>query len=233
MRMDRYKDTNDQEINDNEGSKYKVLSRESKNQDIYNDIYMNNSVVDLDHIFKKEEVNDSLPIQEEVVEVEEYVQKSYDVKDYLEKAHEMHQADDAQRNLNDQQFIEGEDAIRKLIADIEEKEQDEDIFSDLRGENEDTMIGAKQKTDEFDTNVFKTLLEDASETENMFLEHVLGDKTVCDLQTEKEQDIDKTFEEIIRSDAVSSKKSKKLPWIIFLITLVTLIAVIIIILLKK
>ena len=229
MRMDRYKEYDEKENLEKENV---VLSREVKNQDMYKDVYMNSSLVDINNLFDNEDKEEDLPIEQNEIEIETYQEKSYDVNDYLEKAHEIHKIDDAKRNLEDEDFLETEDQIKKLIANIEEKEQEEDIFSELRGDNEDTMIGAKLKTDEFDTNIFLTLLEDDISNENMSLSHALGEETVYNLQAEEEKNIDYTFEKIIENDKIMTHKIKKLPLIIFIITLVMLIVVVIVILLK-
>ena len=235
MRMDRYKE-NDEKTNIQE-EQQDILSREIKNQDMYKDVYMNNTLVDINNYFDESE-NKPIDLPEEDVNVEslDYHEKSYDVNEYLEKAHEIHKKDDAIRSLENQDFIDAENQINKLIADIEEKEQNDDIFSDLRGDNEDTMIGAKMKTDEFDTNVFLSLIEDNDEhhhvDESMSLDHALGDKTVFDLQTEEEKKLDYTFEKILESDKIISHKIKKLPLIIFITMTVILVVVIIIIFLK-
>ena len=235
MRMDRYKE-NDEKAN-NQEEQSDVLSRELKNQKIYKDVYMNNTLVDINNLFNDDQKNNiDLPQDDVDVETTDYHEKSYDVNEYLEKAHEIHKNDDATRSLENQEFIDAENQIKKLIADIEEKEQDEDIFSDLRGDNEDTMIGAKMKTDEFDTSVFLSLIEDDDNhhtiDENLLLDHALGDKTVFNLQTEEEKKLDYTFEKILESDKIISHKIKKLPLIIFITMAILLVIVIVIILLK-
>lgn len=233
MRMDRYKEVDEtKKISDEEN---KVLSREAKNQDMYKDVYMNNTVVDINSIFNQEQ-NDEVEVTDEIKENEvSYQEKSYNVNEYLEKAREMHKSDDAKRNLEDQDFIQGENEIKKLIADIEEREQEEDFFSDLRGDDENTLVGAKMKTAEFDTDIFNTLVEDDDQKSNysLELERVLGEQTVYKLQADEEQKLDHTFEKIIDSDRKINHKINKLPKIIFFITLALLIVVIIIILLIK
>lgn len=233
MRMDKYKEYDDKEKCEDDN---KVLSREIKNQKIYTDVYMNNTLIDINNFFNEENKEEDSHQEDSSVEVNEYHEKSYDVNEYLEKAHEMHKGDEATRNLDNQEFIENENQIKELIANIEEKEQEEDFFSDLRGDDENTMIGAKLKTDEFDTNIFLNLVEGDDRTsesdDNLLLNHALGEQTVYNMQVEEDEKLDHTFEKIVESDKVLSRKIKKLPLIIFSITLVLLVAVIVIILLK-
>ncbi len=231
MRMDRYKDFDDKNRLDEEEND-KVLSREIKNQDMYKDVYMNNTYVDINKYFNDDEEENIDEEKEYTFHEEIYEEKSYDVGDYLKKAHETHRIDDAKRNLEDKEFIDGEDEIRKLIADIEEKELNDDIFGDLRGDNEDTMIGGKIKTDEFNASIYESLMEDDNEDNNIVLEHELGEETVYNLEKEEESKIDHTFEKILDSDKKKNHKIKKLPLIIFLITLIILIIVILIIIFK-
>ena len=54
MRMDRYKDF-DEKTKLQEEEKEEVLSRQEKNQDMYTDVYMNNTFVDINNIFPKDE----------------------------------------------------------------------------------------------------------------------------------------------------------------------------------
>ena len=233
MRMDRYKEFDErEELKDEE---QEVLSREVKNQDMYKDVYMNNTFIDVDNLFNSDTTNTENEVEETTdYKKEVYEEKSYDVNEYLKKAHEMHTFDDAKRNLEDQDFVKQEDEIKKLIADIEEKEQEEDFFSDLRGDNEDTMIEAKINTDDFDTSIYKNLIDDGEEPSkaNVALSHGLGDETVHNLELKEDEKLDHTFEKIIESDKQISRQIKKLPLIIFLITLSMLIIVILIILLK-
>ncbi len=207
------------------------LSRVNKNQKIYEDAYLNASLVDINSFTLSEEPEEELIEETTVKKMETYEEKSYDINEYLEKAHEKISPDDALRDINNNEFKEQEDEIRKLIASIDEKEEEEDFFSDLKGDNEDTMIGGKFKTDEFDTNIYETLKKEDLIDGNTILDHALSDKTVIGLEEEEDEKLDHTFEEIIKEDKKKSKKSK-LPVIIFCITLFILVVVIVIILLK-
>ena len=161
MRMDRYKE-NDEKTNIQE-EQQDILSREIKNQDMYKDVYMNNTLVDINNYFDESE-NKPIDLPQEEVNVEslDYHEKSYDVNEYLEKAHEIHKKDDAIRSLENKDFIDAENQINKLMSLIEDNDEHHHV------------------------------------DESMSLDHALGDKTVFDLQTEKEKKLDYTFEKHIQ-----------------------------------
>ena len=230
-RVDRY---NDEYVDETvkEPKEEVSLSRVSKHQNMYDEIYMNTSLVDIDNILPNEEVVEVPETIEEITpEVEVYEEKSYSVNEYLEKAHEKISPDNARRDINNDEFREQEDEIRRLIDSINEKEADEDFFKDLKGDNEDTLVGAKLKTDEFNDSIYEALKTDQF-ADATILEHALSDKTVVDLEEEEDKKIDHTFEEIIESDNKIRRSNKKLPIIIFSITLFILIAVVLIIIFK-
>ncbi len=229
-RMDKYID---EEYENETPSKEVVLSRVNKNQVMYDDVYFNRTRVDIDNIIegKKEE-----PIKEEIIEPiqeESYEAKSYSVRDYLEKAHENKSPDNLKREINDPAFKEQEDEIRKLIASINEKEESEDFFKDLKSDDGDTAIGARFKTDEFNDTIYDNLKNDNVTEENPILNRALGDKTVLELKKEEDDKIDHTFEKIMIEDEETRKKTNALPIIIFCILLFTLVLVIAVILLFK
>ncbi len=229
-RMDKYVD--EEYENETPQEEEVVLSRVSKNQIMYDDVYFNRTKTDIDSVI------DSVGIEEKIeepepIKQEEYEEKSYSVNEYLEKAHENKSPDNLKRDIDDTAFREQEDEIRKLIASINEKEESEDFFKDLKGENEDTLIGARFKTDEFDDSIYETLQNEKFADGSTILDHVLSDKTVLNLKQEEDEKIDHTFEEIMRTDEELSKKNSKLPIIVFCILLFILIVVIALILLLK
>lgn len=229
-RMDKYID--EEYENEESPREEVVLSRVNRNQVMYDDVYFNRTKTDIDSVI------DSVGIEEKVTEPEtlnevKYEEKSYSVNEYLEKAHENKSPDNARRDIDDTAFKEQEDEIRRLIASIDEKEIEEDFFKDLKGENEDTLIGGKLQTDEFNDSIYEALKTDNTIGEDSVLDHVLGDKTVIDLEKEEDEKIDHTFEKIMLEDEKIHKKSSKLPIIIFSILLFILIVVIAIILLLK
>lgn len=204
-----------------------VLSRVNKNQIMYDDVYYNRTRDYIDSIIEGEDTKlEKNPIKK-VIPEEEYKEKSYSVNEFLEKAHENKSPDDAKRDIDDTAFREQEDEIRKLIASIDEKEEDADFFKDLKGENEDTLIGAKFKTDEFNESIYETLKDENLVDENSILGQVLGDKTVFNMAKEEADKMDHTFEEIFESDKKMRKKGKILPIIIFCSLLAILIAVVV------
>ena len=229
-RMDKYVD--DEFENETPEDETVVLSRVNKNQVMYDDVYFNRTKTDIDGVI------DSVGIEEKIeeprsIEIEKYEQKSYSVNEYLEKAHENKSPDDAKRDIDDTAFREQEDEIRKLIASIDEKEMNEDFFKDLKGENEDTLIGGKLKTDEFDDSIYEALKTGKLGSDNTILDRVLGEETVLNIEKEEDEKIDHTFERIMLEDDEFHKKKSKLPLIIFCVLLFTLILVVIIILLVK
>ena len=229
-RMDRYNDTEYE--NEEQQSEDAVLSRVSRNQIMYDDVYFNRTKVDIDSVMD----NDSLPsktIKTEVPIVETYEEKSYSVNEFIEKAHENKSPDNLKRDIDDTEFKEQEDEIRKLIESIDEKAENEDFFKDLKGENEDTLIGAKLKTDEFNDSIYEALKSDNLIDENSVLDHVLSDKTVLNLEKQEDEKLDHTFEKILLEDRETIKKKNKLPIIIFCTLLFILIVVIIVIFVIK
>ena len=224
-RMDKYTEYEENDVKQDESP---VLSRVNKNKIIYDDVYLNSKVVDINSVIDGEK---SETIKEEEIphSKEEYQEKSYDVNEYLSKAHENKKEDNLKREINSSEFKEQEDEIRRLIASIDEKEEAEDFFVDLKGDNEDTMIGAKFKTDEFNDSIYQTLVNEKNLEGNTILDHALGDNTVLNLKKEEDEKIDHTF--IMLDDIIEHKKSKKLPIIVFSMTAFVLIVLIVIILL--
>ena len=227
-RMDKYID---EEYDEETPQEEAVLSRVNKNQVMYDDVYFNRTKVDIDSIV------DEKVEQEEVVEPtiqeEPYEEKSYNLSEYLEKAHENKSPDNCRRDIDDTAFKEQEDEIRRLIASINEKEVEEDFFKDLKGDNTDTIMGAKYKTDEFNYSIYENLKDEKVIDENSILKKALSDKTVVDMEKDEEEKIDHTFEKIMEEDIESSKKKSIVPIVIFCVALFTLIMVVAIILLVK
>ena len=226
-RMDKYID----EEQENETSKEVVLSRVSKNQIMYDDVYFNRTIVDINSVIDGEDIKEEK--KEEVIPEEIYEKKSYDINEYLEKAHENKSPDNLKRDIDDIAFKEQEDEIRRLIASINEKEEEEDFFKDLKGDDDDTLIDAKLKTDDFNESIYENLKNDSLIEEDSVLDHVLSDKTVVDLENNEDDTINHTFEKIMLEDKKAERKSNKLPIIIFSVVLVTLIIVIALILILK
>ena len=226
-RMDKYID----EEQENNPSQEVVLSRVNKNQIMYDDVYFNRTMVDINSVIDGEDIKENK--QEEIIPEEVYEKKSYSVNEYLEKAHENKSPDNLKRDIDDTAFKEQEDEIRRLIDSINEKEEEEDLFKDLKGDDEDTLVDAKLKTDDFNDSIYENLKNENLIEEDSVLDHVLSDKTVVDLEREEESTIDHTFEKIMLEDNKAEKKGNKLPIIIFCIVLVILVIVIALILILK
>ena len=230
-RMDKYIDEEyDNEVPNEETI---VLSRVNKNQVMYDDVYFNRTKVDIEGVIDSVGIEEKIEKTPDMPPEEKYEAKSYSINEYLEKAHENKSPDDLKRDIDDTDFKEQEDEIRRLIASIDEKEESEDFFKDLKGENEDTLIGAKLKTDEFNDSIYEALKNEKITDGNTILDHVLGDKTVLNLEKSEDEKIDHTFEKIMLEDNELRKKKNKLPLIIFYIMLFILIIVVVIILLVK
>ena len=230
-RMDRYID---EELNEETPQEEVVLSRVNKNQVMYDDVYFNRTRVDINSVIDgEEEVRKEPVIEEEKPHEEIYEAKSYNVNDYLERARVNKSPDNYKREIDDKDFREQEDEIRKLIDSINEKEENEDFFKDLKGDDGSTKVEARFKTDEFNDTIYDNLKEENSLAENTILNQVLGEKTVMDMKKEEDDKIDHTFEKIMIEDEEIDKKKNALPIIIFCILLFTLFLVVGVILLFK
>ena len=226
-RMDKYTD----EEQENETSEEVVLSRVSKNQIMYDDVYFNRTVVDINSVIEGEDIKEE--VKEDVIPTETYEKKSYSINEYLEKAHENKSPDNLKRDIDDTAFKEQEDEIRRLIASINEKEEEEDFFKDLKGDDEDTLVEAKLKTDDFNDSIYESLKNDNMIDEDSVLDHVLSDETVVDLENSEDDTINHTFEKIMLEDRKAERKSNKLPIIIFCTVLAILVIVVAVILILK
>ena len=120
-----------------------------------------------------------------------------------------------------------------MISAIEEKEDIEDIFSDLKGDDENTLIGAKLKTDDFDAGIYEILKGDEKRQKlgNTVLEHVIGDTTIYNMEQEEELNRDHSFDGI-DDQPERPKRKRKLAIIIFILSLLALIGVVLFIIFK-
>ncbi len=222
-RMEKYQEDTENVQDEKDAN----LSRISRNQELYQDVYLNKSVVDINNILDTEK--ESVEEQEKTKEYAkiEYEEKSYSVNDYLKKAHERLTPDNAMRNLDNKDFVEQENEISKLIESIDEKEKDLDLFSDLVGDDADTLVEGQLKGNIFELDNFT---EESLSFDDAQLDKALSDDTIVSVeqQIEKKED---NFQDIFL-DEVHRKNKTLLPLIIFLITLVALIAVILIIVFK-
>ena len=198
---------------------------------MYDDVYFNRTVVDINSVIEGEDIKEE--VKEDVIPTETYEKKSYSINEYLEKAHENKSPDNLKRDIDDTAFKEQEDEIRRLIASINEKEEEEDFFKDLKGDDEDTLVEAKLKTDDFNDSIYESLKNDNMIDEDSVLDHVLSDETVVDLENSEDDTINHTFEKIMLEDRKAERKSNKLPIIIFCTVLAILIIVVAVILILK
>lgn len=203
-RMDKYEENSGENV---------TLSRTQKNQDMYKDVYLNNTFVDYGEIGLEEEKEEITVTETTTIEYEE---KNYDINDYLKKAHENRINDNVKRSLDDTdcevtKVNEKEDEISKLIASIEEKEneqkQEKGFFDDLMPDNDNTII-----------------TDPVNETK---LQNVIAEDEIENYQEEKIDEGEDDFKDIL--DNKKKKSNKKLPVIIFSITLALLIIVVMLI----
>ena len=175
--MDRYQENIE---NENTNDNAQILSRTQKNQDIYQDVYLNSSVVDLNSLMDSTEETSEEVEEENIVSEEMVEEKSYNINDYIKKAHEKLVDDNARRELNNDEFKEVEQEISSLLAQIDEKENSENIFSELLGDDENTMIkGQFENTSETEDSILKAYKEIIEETK---LDSIIGDETITALE---------------------------------------------------
>ncbi len=229
MRMDRYEEKNETIKEDN-----RPLSRTERHENLYENAYDNSSVVDFNNIFDndiEEKKQEDINIKEKIV----YEEKNYDVNDYLKKAHERLAPDENVRNLNNQEFLSQEDEISKLIASIDEQKESEDFFSELIGEDEDTMVEGQLTKEEFTKTTYEEFYANEfnkDSPDSTKLEKALTDETISKLELDEDTTND-AFKDIFKNHGISKKRKRYLAITIFSITLFMLIAVIVIIIIFK
>ena len=227
MRMDRY----DDEIKTKNYVEKSPLSRTERHQKMYDTAYDNRSLVDLNNYL--DEDNDSDTSENEIEKTKEvitYEEKNYDINEYLKKAHERITPD-----LNNQDFLSGEDEIAKLIASIDEQKESDDFFGDLIGEDEDTMVEGQMIEENFTKTTYDEFYAnevlDKENDNNTKLEKALSDKTISKLELDEENTND-AFMDILKTHGISKKRKRYLAITIFSVTLFMLIIVILIIIFK-
>jgi len=188
-----------------------VVSRTIKNQDMYKDVYLNNTFIDYGDLKKDEEKKEEVSLESNVVKFEE---KNYNINDYLKKARENRVKDNLNRSLDNtdcevNKIKEKEDEISKLIESIEKKEKEMDFFSNLL-------------PDDGDTTTIDPITE--PKLENAIDEDVIYNYAISTKEIEETRE----FRDIVESKSYS--KYKKLPLIVFTITFILLIAVVVLIL---
>lgn len=204
-RMDKYEEPKE-EVN---------YSRVNKNQDMYKEIYMNNTMIDLNNILV-DAIKEEERVEEESRVIAPYVPKNYDVNDYIKEARENRVSDNIPRSLDNtdcevSKVKEKKDEISRLIESIEAKEKEGDFFMDLMPEDgEDTVV-----TEPVDDEDIFTSEEDITYEMDKTIEDTTNSfKAVI---SKKEQDDDK------------NTKRDRLPLIVCISSFIVLVIVIIII----
>ena len=191
------------------------LSRIEKNQDLYKDVYLNNTLIDFNNAnFMEEEIEELEPLNKKVNIPAPiiYEEKNYDIDEYLKEAKEKRISDNLPRTLQNTDYEvakvrDNKDEISQLIKTIEKKEKESDLFVELLPDNDHTVV-----TDPVDETKLDTPLVN-SEVSSVTIEET----------------VEKEFMEVTKSNL----KLKKLPFFICLASFILLIVVIVIILVKK
>ena len=126
-------------------------------------------------------------------------------------------------------FVEHE--ISKLISSIDEKNEEEDFFGELKGDNSDTMIDGQFMEEEIlETTSYEEYTFDTT-TNSVQLSKVLGNETIVNLEIAEAKN-NEGFADIEKK-GLSKKKKRNIAIAFFVITLLLLIGVIILVVLPK
>jgi len=214
MRMDRYEDL----LYENNLKQ----TRTTKNQELYTDVYLNNVYVDIKDL--KDVVKTSEDEKEEVKLVKEdignnytYEDKVYDINILLEEAIKNKKDDNLKRSLDKRvddldlrNLIESINENQKQKEIIEEKEQNDNLLTDLLPENNDTLTTIPLAEPVLDKEDLNTLA---------LKEKLLSEELNEDLKEEKDE-----------SFLIENEKSHKTIWIIIGIILLILLITFIVLL---
>lgn len=178
-RMERYKE--------NESISY---SRTKKNEDLYRDVYLNNTLIDFTKIIGEPE--EEVFIKEETEELTfvkpaTYIEKEYNISKYLEEKRALHQQDNLPRSLNEDLKI-NDNKIDELVLKIEQKEKEENIFNELMPDDGDTT----------------TLIEGNNELNSFVSEQVIDNYIM-----NKDMDATHSFDDLEETNNLVIKKAKK------------------------
>ena len=176
-RMDRYEE--DVET---------TFSRTQKNEGLYNDIYLNNTLINLSEIMD-DEVLELDETSEEVFEFKkvEYVEKDYDINKYLQEKRLLRVKDNLPRAL-DEEIKKNEDEINELVSKIEQKEKEEDLFNELMPDDENTAV---------------------LEAQDDKLDSVVSDDVINNFVMNKDLDETNSFMDLDETKIIEQKKEKK------------------------
>ena len=196
--------------------KDKVLTRTQKNEDLYKDVYLNNTIVDLNQIMEQDEndtpTDDTKKSDEIIINKEMYEDTHYDLDEFLKEKSKLQKEDNLPRSL-DEKIQEDANEISKIIERIEEKSKEEDFFEDLLPDTDNTIITSAP--------TYK-------------LETVISDEAIDNFVMNKDLDETNSFIDIEDTTKISSPsivqerrpKFKKKPFIVLVCSFVLLILVI-------
>lgn len=162
-------------------------SRTTKNEDLYKDVYLNNTLIDFDKIID-EDVEELEEEKNSVIEYEkiDYVEKNYDINKYLEEKRMMRTNDNLPRIL-DEEIKKSDSEIDEIVNKLEQKEKEEDLFTSLM-------------PDQFNT----TIIEGKQELNN-----VVSDTAIDNYVMNKEMDETNSFMDLDETKVLAEKKEKK------------------------
>ena len=210
-RMDKYEESIDTS-----------LSRMKKNEDLYKDVYLNKSFIDINNI-----INDTIdePLEDEKkinrIETIKYTEKNYDINKYLQEKRLMRVKDNLPRSL-DEEIKKNDDEISQLISKIEQKEKEEDLFNNLMPDDEyATIIEGNNELTNFVSNdaIDNYIMNKELDETNSFID--LDDTKILDNKKN-------SF-----SKKVKTKKNNELALIIFCSISLVLIGIIVYVVIKK
>lgn len=162
-------------------------SRTTKNEDLYKDVYLNNTLIDFDKIID-EDVEELEEEKNSVIEYEkiDYVEKNYDINKYLEEKRMMRTNDNLPRIL-DEEIKKSDSEIDEIVNKLEQKEKEEDLFTSLMPDQfNTTIIEGKQK-----------------------LDNVVSDTAIDNYVMNKEMDETNSFMDLDETKVLAEKKEKK------------------------
>lgn len=202
-RMDKYEEKDE-----------KKYSRTKKNEDLYKDVYLNNTLIDLNTIMDEEilETEDEKKAEDFEIKEIHYEEKDYDLAKFLNERRKDRVQDNLPRSLSDE-LKKSDDEISELLLKIEQKEGEEDLFKELLPDDKET-----------------TILDAQEENDN--LNNIVTDEAINNFVMNKDLSETNSFMDlsetkIIEKKKIIRKKNNKLPIIVFCTTLLLLIAIII------